>query len=96
LAIKFKENTWLVFLDDKHHCKIEELGHSVAVIEYGKQVVVFTNEIFAVSDHNFIKCSLIPNVTMICNIPDNIERSFYSGQVNIGLKNVVFQGSSVL
>jgi hypothetical protein len=96
LAIKFKENIWLVFLDNKHCCKIGEPGHPVAAIEREKQVVVSTNEIFAVSDHDFTKCNLISSVMMICNIPDNIEGLFYSGQVNIGLKDAVFQGSSAL
>ncbi|PKK57493.1 hypothetical protein RhiirC2_825681, partial [Rhizophagus irregularis] len=96
LAIKFKDNTWLVFLDDKHRCKIGEPGHPVAAIERGKQVVVTTHETFAVSDHDFTKCSLIPSVTMICNIPDNIEGSFYRGHVNIGLKDATFQTSSSL
>ncbi|PKK57168.1 hypothetical protein RhiirC2_858327 [Rhizophagus irregularis] len=91
LAIKFKDNTWLVFLDDKHRCKIGEPGHPVAAIERGKQVVVTTHETFAVSDHDFTKCSLIPSVMMICNIPDNIERSFYRGHVNIGnISNIKF------
>ncbi|GBC01659.1 hypothetical protein RclHR1_04280016 [Rhizophagus clarus] len=96
LAIKFKDHTWLVFLDDKHRCKIEELGHPVAAIERGKQVVVTTHETFAISDYDFTKCSLIPSVTMLCNIPDNIEGSFYRGQVNIGLKDAAFQASSAL
>ncbi|GET01947.1 uncharacterized protein LOC111130598 [Rhizophagus clarus] len=65
LAIKFKDHTWLVFLDDKHRCKIGELGHPVAAIERGKQVVVTTHETFAISDHDFTKCSLIPSVTML-------------------------------
>ena len=96
LAIKFKDHTWLVFLDDKHRCKIGEPEHPVAAIERGKQVVVTTNETFAVSDHDFTKCSLIPSVTMLCNIPDNMEGSFYRGQVNIGLKDAAFQASSAL
>ncbi|CAB5367427.1 unnamed protein product [Rhizophagus irregularis] len=96
LAIKFKDNTWLVFLDDKHRCKIGEPGHPVAAIERGKQVVVTTHETFAVSDHDFTKCSLISSVMMICNIPDNIEGSFYQGHVNIGLKDATFQISSSL
>src|SRR5215469_897134 len=96
LAIKFKNNTWLVFLDDKHRCKIGEPGHPVAAIERGKQVVVAKNETFAVADHDFTKCSLIPSVTMICDIPNNIEDSFYKGKVKIGLKDAIFQGSSSL
>jgi hypothetical protein len=96
LAIKFKESTWLVFMDDKHRCKVGEPGFPVAAVERGKQVVVTKNEIFAVADHDFTKCSLIPSVTMICDIPNNIEDSFYKGKVKIGLKDAIFQGSSSL
>ena len=38
--------------------------------------------------------SLIPSVTLISNIPDSIEQSFYRGQVNIRFKEGVFQLSS--
>ena len=38
--------------------------------------------------------SLIPSVTLISNIPDSIEQSFYHGQVNITFKESVFQLSS--
>ncbi|GES91675.1 hypothetical protein GLOIN_2v1782174 [Rhizophagus clarus] len=95
-AIKFRNNTWLILLDDKYHCKIGEPEHPVAAIERGKQVVVTTHETFAVSDHDFTKCNLIPSVTIICNILDNIEGSFYQKQVNIGLKDATFQASSSL
>src|SRR5581483_5887777 len=93
LAIKFKDYSWLIFLDDKYRCKIEEPGHPVVTIEHEKQVVVTTHETFAVSDYDFTKYSLISSVMMICDIPNNIEGSFYRGQVNIGLKDVAFQAS---
>ena len=38
--------------------------------------------------------SLIPSVTLISNIPDSIEQSFYRGQVNVTFKESVFQPSS--
>ena len=96
LAIKFRDNTWLIFLDDKHRCKIGEPGSPVAAIERGKQVIVSKNTTFVVSDHDFTKCSLIPNVSMICNIPISIDNSFYRGKVHIGLKDLVFQPSNSL
>jgi len=69
----------LVFLDNKYHCKIEKLGHPIAAIEREKQVVITTNETFAVSDYDFTKCNLILSVIMLCNISDNIKGSFYRG-----------------
>ncbi|GBB99347.1 hypothetical protein RclHR1_00350003 [Rhizophagus clarus] len=85
-----------VFIDDKHRCKIGEPGFPVAAVEHGKQVVVAKNETFAVVDHDFTKCSLIPSVMMICDVPNNIEDSFYKGKVKIGLKDAIFQDSNSL
>src|SRR6266542_6639465 len=59
LAIKFRDNTWLIFLDDKHRCKISESGSPVTAVERRKQIVVSKNMTFIVSDHDFTKCSLI-------------------------------------
>ncbi len=96
LAIKYRNDTWLIFLNDKHRCKIGEPGSPVAAVERGKQVVVSKNMTFIVSDHDFTKCSLIPNVSMICNIPASINDSFYQGKVHIGLKDPIFQPSNSL
>ena len=38
--------------------------------------------------------SLIPSVTLISNIPDSIEQSFYRGRVNATSKESVFQPNS--
>ena len=70
-AIKFCNIINLVFLDDKHHCKVGEPGFSVAAVERGKKVVVSKNTTFAVADHNFTKTGIIPSVAMICDIPES-------------------------
>ena len=77
LAIIFKDDSWLVFMDDKHRYKVEKSGYSVATVERGKQVIVSCNKSFVVSDHDFTKCGIIPSVIMFCNIPASIEESFY-------------------
>ena len=93
-AVKFSEITNLVFLDDKHCCKVGEPGFPVAAIERGKKVVVSKDTTFTVADHDFTKTGIIPSVTMICNIPESINGNFYSGKVHIGLKDPIFQPSS--
>ena len=40
MAVLFCDNSWLVFMDDKHRCKIGEPGYPVAAVERGKQVLV--------------------------------------------------------
>jgi hypothetical protein len=93
-AIKYKEQSALVFMDDKHGIKIGEPGCPVAAVDRGKRVVVGISTKFAIADHDFCKGSFTPSVSFICDIPDTIEETFYRGQVVIGLKDAVFQASS--
>jgi len=95
-AVKFRDITNLVFLDDKHRCKVGEPGFPVAAVERGKRVVVGRDTTFAVADHDYTKLGIIPSVTMVCNIPESINGDFYTGKVHIGLKDPIFQPSSPL
>lgn len=71
-----------------------EPGVPVAAVERGKKVVVSTSgKQFAVADHDF---GIIPSVTMLCDIPETIDGSFYRGQVFVGLKDAVLEPSSAL
>jgi len=54
-AVKFRRITNFVFLDDKHRCKVGELGFPVAAVERGKKVVVNKDTTFAVADHDYTK-----------------------------------------
>ncbi|RIB29082.1 hypothetical protein C2G38_2156325 [Gigaspora rosea] len=84
MAIMFRDDAHLVFMDDKHRCKVGEPGHSVAAVDRGKRVLVNHNTTFVVSDHDFTKYGIIPSVTMLCNIPKTIEESFYTGKFTLG------------
>uniref|UniRef100_U9TKM5 Uncharacterized protein n=1 Tax=Rhizophagus irregularis (strain DAOM 181602 / DAOM 197198 / MUCL 43194) TaxID=747089 RepID=U9TKM5_RHIID len=94
LAITFKDYSWLIFMDDKHRCKVGEPGYPVAAVERGKQVIVSCSKSFIVSDHDFTKCEIIPSVIMFCDIPTSIEESFYQGKVYARLKDSIFQPSN--
>ncbi|GBC02025.1 hypothetical protein RclHR1_44120001 [Rhizophagus clarus] len=83
-------------MDDKHQCKVGKPGYPVAAVERGRQVIVSKNKTFYVADHDFMKCDIIPSVTMICDIPCTIEESFYKEQVYVGLKDSIFQPSDPL
>ena len=96
-SLQYKAVTDLVFLDDKHRCKVGEPGMPVAAVERGKQVIVsMTGKKFSVADHDFTKCGMIPSVALVCDIPSSIEESFYTGQVYVGLKDPIFEPSSAL
>lgn len=64
-SILHKELVSLVSLDDKHKVKVGEPSYPLAAAERGKQVIVGPNEVMAVGDHYFLKCSLTPSVIFI-------------------------------
>ena len=59
----------------------------MAAVERGKAVIVGVNgKKFSALDHDFTKCSVTPSVTMFCHIPEDIDDTFYSGNVYLELK----------
>ncbi|GES76158.1 hypothetical protein GLOIN_2v1782174 [Rhizophagus clarus] len=75
-------------MDDKYQYKVGEPGYSVAAVERGRQIIVSKSKTFQVADYDFMKCDIIPSVTMICDISCTIEESFYKGQINIADCNI--------
>ena len=70
----FRDHSLLVFVG-KHHLKIGESGLLVAAVEQGRRVVVGINSNFQVADHDFTRFSLVPSVTVICDIPEASRRA---------------------
>ena len=95
-CVKFRAFTSLVCEDDKHTIKVGQTGFPVAAVERGRRVIVGLNQSFQVGDHDFTKFSLSPFVSLVVDIPDSIDGSFYDGQVYVGLKDNVFEPSSAL
>ena len=95
-AIKFRDISLFACIDDKHRVKVGEPGYPVAAAERGRQVIVSSQNTFAVGDHDFCKFSFIPSVTLLVDIPERIECSWYSGQVFVGIKDAAFEPSSQL
>ena len=56
------------------------------------------NTEFSVGDHDFTKFSIIPSVSLIVEVPDSSEGSWYSGEVHVhvGLKDAIFKPSTPL
>jgi len=54
-----------------------ESGFPVAAAERGRKVILRAGTIFEVGDHDFMKFSIVPSVTLVVNIPDNIHDSCY-------------------
>ena len=69
-AVHHRELVTLVSMDDKHKIKVGEPSYSLAAAERGKQVIVGMNQVMAVGDHDFSKCTLVPSVNLIvCVFP---------------------------
>ena len=94
LAVQFREVAVFISLDDKHRIKVGEPSYPVAAAERGRQVIVSSSETFVVGDHDFTKFSV--SVILDVEIPEQFEGSWYSGQVFVGVKNAVHEGSSPL
>ena len=64
-------------MDDKHNIKVGEPSYPLAAAERGKQVIVGVNEVMAVGDHDFSKCTITPSVNLIvsCTSKDAILSS---------------------
>ena len=90
-AKRFREHTSFFCTDDKRSCNVGKPFYPVAAAERGKKVIVGTNQSFQVSDHDFTKISVTPNVVLEVDLPDTIEGSFYSDQVYVGLKENCFE-----
>jgi len=93
-AIKVKQYCTMVSIDDKHRIKIGKPGYPVAAAERGRRVLVRAGMTFEVGDHDFTKCSIVPSVVLVVDIPDKIEEPWYRGQVYVGYKDASFEPSS--
>ena len=93
-ALLFSEHCLFLSIDDKHRVKVGERAFPVAAAERGRCVLVGAQEEFQVGDHDFTKFSLVPSVTLLCDLPSESCGSWYEGQVFVLLKDAIFQPSS--
>ena len=54
------------------------------------------NESLQAGDHDFTKFGIIPSVTFLFDVPDNIEGLWYTGNVYLGVKDSIFEAPSPL
>ena len=94
--MKIRDHSLIVCLDDKLRVKVGEPGLPVASVEREKKILVALNQSFEVCDHDFTRFSLIPSVTLLIDMPDTIDGSWYDGEVFVGIKDAVFEPSSSL
>ena len=57
-------------------------------------MIVGSNERFEVANNDFTKFGIIPSVTFVVDIPEDVKESWYNGRVFIGMNEAVFEPSS--
>ena len=91
-AVLMRDHSTFACIDDKHRIKIGEPGAPVASSERGRQVIVCSGILLQVADHDF--ASYIPSVVLVCDIPDEVSGSWYTGDVMVMFKEGAFEPSS--
>ena len=87
LAIKLRQYSNFVSIDDKHRLKVGEPGLPIAAAERGRKVMVSIDSSFEVADHDFTRFSIVPSVSFFIDIPGSIDDSWYRGKFSLVSKN---------
>ena len=74
-AIKFRDFTCFISANDKHKVPIGELIETSTGVR-NKATLVFSDMKLTSCDHDFTKLSVTPSVSLFCNIPKNIAKTF--------------------
>ena len=86
-------------MDDKHHAVQDWRARITSCCMQlrggrGSSYPLVGSSLWLVADHDFTKFGMIPSVTMLHDIPEKPDDSFYREQVFVGLKNAVLEASS--
>ena len=65
----------MVCVDDKHAIKMGEPNFPVAAVDRGRSVLVSKDITFAVGDHDFTKCKIVPSVSLVVNVPSSVHHA---------------------
>lgn len=81
-----------------HKAKIPigEPGTPEASTSHNRRALTKSNITLESSDHNYHISNITPSVDFFVEIPDNPSKSFFAGNVFVGLKDSIFEGSDPL
>ena len=93
-CVKWKDSILLASVDDKAIIPVGEPALPISnVRRHGKSITVGGNDLMAL-DHDFHVAGMVPSVALFVDIPTNAEESFYTGCLNVKVKDKIFQPSS--
>ena len=94
-AIKYKDQSSMICIDDKSKVDFGEPGLAVASGVRGKKSIVPVASTLSALDHDVnTKGSLTPSVCLQVDTPEEYGASFYRGQVTVTMKDSIFQPST--
>ena len=80
-------------MGDKAKIPVGEPGIAEAATSHQRWALSKCNIDLEASDNNYHSVNLTPSVILNCQIPDSPNSSFYTGQIFVGIKDSVFEGS---
>ena len=83
-------------MGDKAKIPVGEPGTPEAATIHQHRALWRSNIDLQASDHNYHSVNLTPSVILNCQIPDSPNSSFYTGQIFVGIKDSVFEGSDLV
>ena len=94
LAVLNRDSCMFISCDDKAQVNFGEPGFMISSGVRGKKSIVPTTTTLGSLEHDVNqKGSIIPIVTLICDVPVDMSSSFCRGNVHVTLKESVFQPS---
>ena len=91
-----KENITLICMDDKAKIPVGQPGTPEAATSHMQKAWTAKGVTLESSDHNYHAINLTPSVNLLCEIPEDVTGSFYTGQIYVGIKDAVFEASDRL
>ena len=80
-------------MDDKAKIPVDEPGTPEAATSHQRRASSKCKIDLEGSDHNYHSVNLTPSEILSCQISDSPNSSFYTGQIFVGIKDSVFEGS---
>ena len=80
-SVHFSEFASLVCQDDKHTVSVGDPQHPTACLDRGRRVLGLSGLPVTSMDHDFTSAKVVPSVSLVCDIPESIQSSFYRGKV---------------
>ena len=93
-CVKYRDNTVFLCMDDKAIVPVGEPHVPISTgVRAHNKVLVPVDTRLSCTDHDYHIAGIVPSVTLVTNIPENHDDSFFNGRVFVSCKDKVFETS---